>query len=291
MQQPKMKQGSKEWKNARKYKISASRVASVLGRGFKTRQALMQEYIDAWQGKPEPEVHPKVQALFDWGNDHEKDARAAYERETGMIVNTSDAFTVHSDFDYLSCSPDGLVFTEEEGLDQYGVEFKCPASWQKNGLPDEPDQKYIDQCQLCMEIYNIDRWDLFYWSPEETRLFTLERDPLWWDWSLPKIILFWEEFLVKRDEADLVVEEMEGFADRYLDLMAERKLLDNEIKQVKAVLVNAADPEHKTVFGNVVAVPSTRKGALDTDKMTTAGIDVEQYRKPDTHFITLKEVK
>ena len=63
------------------------------------------------------ENHPTTRAM-QWGTDHEDDARNRYADNTGFKVELAPSIK-HSEIEYFSCSPDGMVGTD--GL----VEIKC----------------------------------------------------------------------------------------------------------------------------------------------------------------------
>lgn len=66
-------------------------------------------------------VSSAVGAAALWGEEHEDEARSAYEAATGEFVDLV-GFVPHPDVKWLGASPDGLV--GEDGL----VEIKCPTT-------------------------------------------------------------------------------------------------------------------------------------------------------------------
>jgi len=129
-------QGSDDWRRARAGKITASRAECLLadrgGTTYKSGQRAGQprDPAAAWANYAaeivaeiltgEPLESARGRAL-DWGHDVEAAARAAYEAETGALVELS-GFVMHRDLPYIGCSPDGLVGAD--GMTQ----IKCPAS-------------------------------------------------------------------------------------------------------------------------------------------------------------------
>jgi hypothetical protein len=63
--------------------------------------------------------HNVSSASMKWGHIEEQKAQDAYEMLTGNIVQPSE-FIVHPKYDWLGCSPDGLI------NDDGGTESKCP---------------------------------------------------------------------------------------------------------------------------------------------------------------------
>ena len=129
-----LKQGSEEWFNARKGRITGSRVGAILGLSpFANRDDVMREMIREHFGY---EREFKGNVATDWGSEHESTAIAQYERETGNLVISTGFFAYE---DMLGASPDGLV------LDNGLVEVKCPYSKKIKPLSEQPH--YIAQVQ------------------------------------------------------------------------------------------------------------------------------------------------
>jgi len=124
-------------------------------------------------GIPKHEIGAKS---LNWGIDVEPFAREAYELETGNIV-TQSTFIVHPQFDFIGCSPDGLVGTLG------GIEMKCPHDEQVHiktmleGMPKE----HLPQVQGGMLCTGRAWWDFVSYDPrqkENLRLYVqrIERD-------------------------------------------------------------------------------------------------------------------
>lgn len=130
----KCKQGSAEWLQNRVGRVTASRVKDVMdflkkGGPSAQRKNYMAEIIaETLTGiASEHYVSPYMQ----WGIETEREARAAYEIESGNIVDQTGLF-VHDSMSRFAASPDGLVGTH--GL----FEAKCPQTtthlaWLKDG--------------------------------------------------------------------------------------------------------------------------------------------------------------
>lgn len=117
-----MEQRTDEWLAARAGKVTASRVADVLAT-VKTGEAAAranyraQLVAERLTGKPADAGFQS--AAMKWGNDAEPLARAAYEAETGCMVQEC-GFIEHPTIAMAGASPDGLVGAD--GL----IEIKCP---------------------------------------------------------------------------------------------------------------------------------------------------------------------
>ncbi len=138
-----MDQNTPEWRLARAAKITASRMSDVIafakkdGKPLKARTDYIGEIVaELLTGEPRQQVRA---APLDWGHDVEAAARAAYEAETGVIVQYGGdvAFITHPDLPYIGCSPDGLIGTDGQH------QIKCPQNpavhieTLQSGMPDE----------------------------------------------------------------------------------------------------------------------------------------------------------
>lgn len=115
-------QGTAQWLDARRGKITASRIVDVLdylkkggeGAGRKNyRIDLIAERLSGFS--EEHFVSPEMK----WGTYCEPMARTAYEMERNTMVE-SVGFVMHPESDFTGASPDGLV--DEDGA----LEIKCP---------------------------------------------------------------------------------------------------------------------------------------------------------------------
>jgi hypothetical protein len=117
-------QGSDEWAQIRCGKVTASRLADMCamkqnGEERAERRNYRSELIsEILTGQPYPRrITPEMQ----WGLDQEAFARAAYELERDVLVETC-GFVLHSTIECFGASPDGLV--GEDGL----IQIKCPTT-------------------------------------------------------------------------------------------------------------------------------------------------------------------
>lgn len=116
-----MEQRSEEWYKIRLGKVTASRVSDIVTKTKNGYSAARGTYLtelitERLTGK---KIEKWVSRPMQWGTDNEDAARAAYEIQTGRMVNEI-AFVPHPDIDMSGCSPDGLI-------GGYGlIEIKCP---------------------------------------------------------------------------------------------------------------------------------------------------------------------
>ena len=116
-------QCTKEWFKSRVGCLTASQAKDVLARS-KTNGKPLKGYYDLIEklmcerltGEP---VSSGLTQAMQWGIDHEDEARARYEDETGNLVDLV-GFIPHPEIKYFGASPDGFV--GKDGL----LEIKCP---------------------------------------------------------------------------------------------------------------------------------------------------------------------
>lgn len=150
-------QGSEEWFNARKGKMTASHAQAIgnCGKGLDTYIVeLMAEYYSSGEKEQYSNKHTER------GNELEPLARSMYEFETGNTVEQVGFILMN---DYVGASPDGLV--GEDGL----IEIKCvdDVSYLKHllGGEKEVDSKYKWQVQMQMLVTGRKWVDLVVYNP------------------------------------------------------------------------------------------------------------------------------
>lgn len=118
-------QGSPEWKAARAGRVTASKIKDIMAKGRGNNESAArrnyrnQLVVETLTGQPADDVY--VNAAMQWGKDQEPFARAAYEVETGLLVDQV-GLVLHPTMDRCAASPDGLI-----GLDGC-QEIKCPST-------------------------------------------------------------------------------------------------------------------------------------------------------------------
>jgi putative phage-type endonuclease len=291
-------QGSSAWLEARKMKISGSRIASVLStkNAFQTRAQLMQEFLNDYHGIPKESVSEFTQKIFDWGNEHEQDAIRMFEEQFNCEVRHH-GFIPHPDIDYIGMSPDGTAVLPDGT--KVLVEAKCPWSGQ---VPDEVPAYYEDQCQLGMEVMNIDHAILCYWTidgygNEHLETFKMRRNPEWWAKAKAEAAKFYEEFQEKAQEplvAPDVIDDPDllELAEQLVHVVSEKNALAKLEAEIKKQLKSNVKENHETHIGRWNIVPITRKGSIDMDKVAEQldqfSLDIEDYRQADKTVMTFK---
>lgn len=142
-----IEQGTAEWHECRRGKVTASRVADILaktktGPSTSRQNYLIELAIQRVTGVIEPSY---INDAMQWGIDNEAQARVAYEIQSGNFVDQV-GFVDHPTIAGFGASPDGLV--DSMGL----VEIKCRNSanhWAVIKSNKIPNQYFIQiQAQL-----------------------------------------------------------------------------------------------------------------------------------------------
>ena len=140
-----IEQRTEEWFAARLGKVTASRVADLVGKtktGYSaTRDNYMAQLVVERLTQTKAEAY--TNAAMQWGTDQEPFARAAYEAAQGVMVEEV-GFVLHPSIEWAGASPDGLV--GDDGL----VEIKCPntATMIETLLSQKVPGKYFIQMQF-----------------------------------------------------------------------------------------------------------------------------------------------
>jgi len=147
-----MEQRSEEWKEYRRGKITASRFGDVLASPTTKRyQGYLLDVVNEINGVPD--LSDDDPPWFRHGKEWEEEARGMFSFEMDLEV-TEVGSLEHPKYDFISCSPDGLIPAKESGL-----EIKCRKvlkAYLKN--KDMPESSYQPQLQGCMWIAGVERW-------------------------------------------------------------------------------------------------------------------------------------
>ena len=157
-----IEQGTVEWHELRRGKVTASRVADILAKTKTGTSASRQNYlIELALQRTTKTIEPSyTNAAMEWGTATEPQARVAYEVSTNNFVDQV-PFIDHPSIVGFGCSPDGLVGTD--GL----LEIKCPNSathWEYFKAK-EPPKKYFIQMQAQMAVTGAKWCDFVSFDP------------------------------------------------------------------------------------------------------------------------------
>ena len=174
-----VKQGSAAWLKQRRGKISGTAAGVLENCSPHQKQSdLLRSMVRDLAGAPS---EFKMSPAVEHGQTMEPVAKQWYEKFFDVTVDETD-FVVHPVYEFLGASPDGLV-----GLDG-AIEIKCPyPRFTKTpySVYDDKKKMYLRQCQLVMEVCQIDWLDFIcYLSPHadahpEHNIERLHRDDNW----------------------------------------------------------------------------------------------------------------
>lgn len=155
-------QGSSEWFDLKRGKISASHIVDIMpgvkGKYMSSRKNYIAQLVCEILTGTTEETFKSGPMM--WGTETEPYARMAYEAETWKEV-VEVPFIDHPLIDRCGCSPDGLVG------DDGGIEIKCPntATHIDTLFNDTIKRDYIFQMQHCMACTGRGWWDFVSYDP------------------------------------------------------------------------------------------------------------------------------
>jgi putative phage-type endonuclease len=166
LDKPQPAQRTEEWFEARKHRITASNVATLLLRDEVTCKKYVETYglgdyfsFDKKSCNPysnkQQFIIDKIKQTFTgspatfWGQKYEPIATAIYERKCNKRVIEFGLLT-HDTIPWIAASPDGIC---EDGT---MLEIKCPYRRKITGIP---TLYYYQQVQIQLEVADLDRCD------------------------------------------------------------------------------------------------------------------------------------
>jgi hypothetical protein len=214
MQSAELEQGTKEWKDARLGFATASRIHDVMSKPGKkgaTESAGRRNYkaqlaLELFAGKPS-----KDDDFENWwmkrGREMEPDARAEYEIQNGVMVQTC-GFIAHPSIPRYGCSPDGLI--GDAGM----VQIKClnranHIECLTSGIPSDRLAQMICELSVTGREWN----DFGSYHPEFPGTSKLYVRRMWRKDVLPQIEKMEREVLIFNEEVDVLFRAMQTSID------------------------------------------------------------------------------
>jgi len=271
----KLKQGTQEWHNHRKSYRNASESAAVMG------LSPWMTPFQLWQLKTGRTQPGDATAPMKHGTEMEPSARAAYETETGLIMQP----LVMTSGEY-SASLDGITLRGD-----LIVEIKCPYKGQASNLwqsaeAGEIPEMYNVQIQHQMMVSGAVTAHLWVFDGNVGLLVDVERDEV----CQQRIKNAWDEFnnFVDTDtpppltELDTELRDDDEWvvaAQLYRDAKANSEVAAKKLDEAKERLTSLAS-EHPSIKGGGVTVSRFWKaGNIDYKNVPEiTGVDLEQYR-------------
>lgn len=241
-------------------RVTGSRAGAILGLSpWQSKKGVLRDMVRRWHGA-EPEF--KGNAATQWGEWKEQEARLAFMRATGTMVEEPQ-FRKYKH--WLGAIADGLVYADGE-LKPYAVlEIKTPFKFRKDVDPqfqsavEQPH--YYAQLQTEMFCYQVNKAYFFqYRAPfdgheEKYLLEEVAIDKEWIKENMPKLLDFY---------TNVFVPELEN---------------PDHLKSEKELLSEGVDPEIESIALGIIA---------EIDEIDSVIKPLEAKRKE--HLETLKEL-
>lgn len=274
-------------------RITGSRVAAIIGVDkYRTRDDVMREMVRQHFGA-DPEFTGNDATA--WGQEHEEDARAEYERLSGRLVLDAQDFVTHPEHDWLGVSPDGLV--DADGM----AEFKAPYRARYRSVSEKPE--YQAQVQLQLAVTGRAWCDFcIYRVGEPLIVDRVEADPDWLPTHLVTLADFHAQFLVivadeklaapYLEDAERSDAEWAAAADDFRHADAQAEAAGKALDAAKARLKELAGDRSARGCG-VAVIRSERAGSIEYAKAVkklAPDADLEDFRKPSSVVWTVREV-
>lgn len=294
-----MEQLSPEWFNARKGRITGSRIGAALGENpWRTRADLIRQMVREHHGAPD---ESKDNPAMMHGRLHEQQAMLTFMREAEVEVEQVGFIPFGRRY---GASPDGL--TSDGGILELKVPFSLRNEKEAIFKPLKEQPHYWHQVQLEMYAagrdhayfvqYVAQKGDVFGddFVPEQIRIERIERDPVWWAEIEPKL----EDFLAElKKELDnpahleplrniIETEEALALVAEYDQLQEQKKRADARMKEIIAELAELAGDKDADIGGRKLT-KVVRKGSVSYAKAIkdlAPDADLEKYRGKESTY-------
>lgn len=248
-----MIQRSDEWHEFRKNHVGSSDIAAIVGLDpYHTAH-------DVWLEKTGCKVANSTNPAMQWGIDNEPNARDAFIKEIGEMVEPS--VLEGKEHTWMGASLDGITF---DGT--MIVEIKCPLSYESvlKAQRGEIQKKYVAQIQWQLMVSGAEVAYLYLWHPNGTFLKEIPADPVFQAMLLDAGKKFW----------DLVTNNIEpSEPKKYLELTDDEFIFASETWKVANQKRKEAEEKEA----------EARKTLLDcTDGLATIGNGIKiDYVEPE----------
>ena len=278
-------QNNAQWHEARKGKISASRIGSILGVDKRrSRDELLRQMVRDWHGI-ETEFTPFVQEILEHGKRTEPIAIAAIQAERGEFIDDA-GFIQHPEIDFLGCSPDGLIG------DYAGVEVKCPTKQRKDLMDVIHDPGYRCQCLMSLIVTGRTYWHFYVYRDGELlhTVYSLQEAEAWFEGVIDELTDFNETFQAIIASEDLsspflADSEVHRNDDEWMELTLLYRLAQTKLDEAKAnldrqkaALIDGADGKKTKGNGVTVYPVKPRKSTNYRKACVDAGLDLNPYK-------------
>ena len=284
-----IKQGTDEWYAARKSRITGSNVGAILGLNpWRTADDVMRAMVRDYHGA-ESEFSGNV--ATEYGTFHEGGAKQDYEMETGNDIEEA-GFYVSDEYEWLGASPDGFVNNGKL------IEIKCPYGQRDKNPPKfksiNDQMHYYAQIQIQLFVLDTSSCDFYQWSQYGTMLEVVHYDDAWLDENIPKLEVFYKQFLKEIDNPDHLKPRRKQIntatasllIDEYDDLQEVIDRANERKKEVLSELVDMAGSVDSDICGRKLT-KVVRKGSISYAKAVKdhlPDLDLSQYEGKPSEF-------
>lgn len=286
-------QGSTEWFNDRKGRVTASNVGAILGLSpFATRDDIMRQMVRSHFGA---ETEFTGNPATEWGKANEENAALDYTIEYGHKL-TRAYFVKHAN--WLGASSD--YYVDSNRL----LEIKCPY-----GIKDDPEPKfkaltqqphYYAQIQIQLFCEKREYCDFWQWTPHGQKLEWVKVDNHWLAENLPVLEAFWEEFRQVASDPELAQKHLSPrvpeittnrahhLVAEYFELVEAEELANTRKKEILQEIVQLAGERPAMVAGRRLSKVE-KEGAISYAKAVKEllpGADLSKWRgNPSTYWM------
>lgn len=275
-------QGTPEWLEYRRDKVTASEVPMILGVSpYMTRHALFEQKINGTSQKENPAMA--------WGTRNEGPARDRYILATGEYVTP--AVVVHKEYPWMMASLDGLSMNGKIACEIKTVGLAAYIKVCDGVIPPH----HYQQCQAQMECLDIDSMDYVADTGDVQAIVKVFREEGWRGLNFP-ILLEFKNLLSNSTPPPLSYKDfVERHDDAWHQAMQEYICTCNRIKELEKIrdeykesLIKLSHGQSAKGSGGTLQ-KIVRKGNIDYAKIDALkGVDLEQYRKKDSEFWTIR---
>ncbi len=287
-----IKQGTKEWFDQRKGRITGSVIGAVLGLNpWQTKQDVMRAMVRSYHGAPN-------EFTGNIATEHGKAFEPMATEDLELFYNIKVEETgFHAYEDWLGASPDGLYG------DDTVIEIKCPYSKRdESGSDFKPlleQMHYYAQVQFEMFCTNRVRAVFYQWSPAGgDKIEVIYRDDVFINESLPVLKQFYKDYLkeinnmshLEDETIEITDKEIVALAEEYKAISTTLKTLDARKKEILEKVIDAAGGVDAIVNGMKLK-RVFRDGSISYAKAIkdiAPDADLEQYKGKPSEFWTLK---
>lgn len=263
----KLKQGSPEWLEFRKYHIGGSDISAITGNNP------WKDALYLWKGKGKNKQEEYINKSMKAGMEKEEEARNFYIFDSG--INVTPEVCQFDLWDIAISSLDGLSDDRESF-----VEIKCPTNLRllEMALSEEIPSYYLDQIQWGLMITDCAFCDfLVYIDNNNNKTIRIFPDIAYQQKLLDEAIIFWKYVELNteppvKDPINLIEDENDNKLAEEIKKWEElEKKAKDELFKIKSSLKEKYKDQKKYIFSNAKIKMCWREGA------TT--IDWKAYRK------------